>query len=145
MPQLDSYIFFNGNCAEAMRFYHQTLGGTLQPMLKYGDSPDPAQCPASDRDRVMHTTLALDDGRLLMASDTPAAHGEQASGRFALSLFYASPEEARRVFAALAQGGSVTMQVAETFWAQAFGMCTDRFGIPWMVGGGRKEHPPGRE
>ena len=135
MPTLDSYLFFNGNCAEAMRFYHRTLGGELQKIMTYGDSPEPEQCPAGARDLVMHACLVL-DGRMLMASDTPPSYGPQPMGGFAVALNYPTPQEARQVFDRLAEGGKVTMAMTKTFWAEAFGMLTDRFGTPWMVGGG---------
>lgn len=141
MPILDNYLFFDGDCADAMRFYEKTLGGQMQMMMKYGDSPDPAQCPPGSADRIMHACVVV-GGRNLMASDTPAGQGKPISG-FALSLFYDTPAEARRIFDALAKGGSVTMPVSETFWAQAFGMLTDQFGTPWMVGGGAKNMAPG--
>ncbi|HVZ46697.1 MAG TPA: VOC family protein [Ramlibacter sp.] len=137
MPMLDSYLFFDGNCAEAMRFYQGVIGGELQPMMKYGDSPDPKQCPAGSADRIMHTSLTV-DGRNLMASDTPAGQGKPMQG-FSLSLYYASPEEAKQKFAALAEGGTVVLPIGPTFWAKAFGMLTDRFGTPWMVSGGGME------
>lgn len=83
----------------------------------------------------MHASLNL-DGRRLMASDTPATHSNKGMSGFALSLNYPTTDEARRVFNALAEGGTVTMPMEKTFWAEAFGMLTDRFGTPWMVGGG---------
>lgn len=136
MPALDSYLFFDGTCAEAMRFYQRTLGGTMEPMLTYGDSPEPTPCPEGARGRIMHACLVL-DGRMLMASDTPPGMGgEQGMKGFALSLNYPDANEARRIFDALAHGGKVTMPMAKTFWAETFGMLTDRFGTPWMVGGG---------
>jgi PhnB protein len=137
MPVLDSYLFFNGNCAEAMRFYEKTLGGKLQAMMTYGESPDPASCPAGSAERIMHAAVII-DGRMLMASDHPVGQ-EKPMSSFGLSLFYDKPEEARRVFDALTAGGGVMMPMAETFWAKAFGMGTDRFGTPWMVGGGTKQ------
>lgn len=140
MPMLDSYLLFNGNCAEAMRFYAQTLGGQLQAMMTYGQSPEPDKCPANSADRIMHASVLL-DGRMLMASDVPVGQEKPVSG-FALSLFYDKPEEARRVFDALSAGGKVEMPMGETFWAQSFGMFADRFGTPWMVGGGAKNPPP---
>jgi PhnB protein len=146
MPQLDSYLFFDGNCAEAMRFYARVLGGELDKMMTYAEGPPGAQCgeggapqggeaTAAAADRIMHASLSL-GGRLLMGSDLPP--GQAASGMhgFALSLNYPAVDEARRVFDALAEGGSVTMPLDKTFWAEAFGMLTDRFGTPWMVGGG---------
>ena len=72
MPTLDQYIFFDGQCAEAMRFYERTLGGKLQTLMTYGESPGPDQhnCPANQKDRIMHACLVV-DGRMLMASDSP--------------------------------------------------------------------------
>lgn len=134
MPVLDSYLFFDGTCAEAMRFYERTLGGKLEMMMTYGQSPDPQQCPPGSQDRIMHANLII-DGRNLMASDTPAGQAGGMSG-FSLSLAYQSADEARRIFDQLAEGGKVTMPVSKTFWAEAFGMLTDRFGTPWMVMGG---------
>ena len=135
MPILDSYLFFDGRCAEAMRFYERTLGGKLEALMKYGDSPEPEHCTAGAQDLVMHARLVL-DGRALMASDSPPGHPHQAPGGFALSLQYETPAEARRIFDALSQGGQVTMPMQATFWAEAFGMLVDRFGVAWMVGGG---------
>jgi PhnB protein len=135
MPVLDSYLFFDGTCAEAMRFYERTLGGKLEMMMTYGQSPDPQQCPPGSKDRIMHSNLII-DGRKLMASDTPAGQPGAGMNGFSLSLAYQSADEAHRIFGELAEGGKVTMPVNKTFWAEAFGMLTDRFGTPWMVMGG---------
>lgn len=135
MPVLDSYLFFSGNCAEAMRFYERTLGGKLEKIMTYADSPEPENCPPGSKDLVMHACLVL-DGRMLMASDSAPGYENKGMSGFALSLNYPTAAEARRVFDALANGGSVTMPMAETFWTEIFGMVTDRFGTPWMVGGG---------
>ena len=135
MPILDSYLFFDGNCAEAMRFYERTLGGKIEMSMTYGQSPDPAQCPPGSKDRVMHVSLLL-DGRRLMASDTPAGQPAKKMQGFALSLSYPTAEAARGIFDALSAGGQTVMPFGKTFWADGFGMVTDRFGTPWMVGGG---------
>lgn len=135
MPTLDSYLFFDGRCAEAMRFYEKTIGGKLEALMKYGDSPDPTACVAGAEDLVMHACLLV-DGRRLMASDCPPTHPAKPMGGFALSLSYPSPQEAGRVFDALSQGGEVTMPMQKTFWSESFGMLVDRFGTAWMVGGG---------
>lgn len=148
MPQLDSYLFFDGDCAEAMHFYHRTLGGTLQPMMTYAQSPEPdkacggAEAPdaAALAQRIMHACLVL-DGRLLMASDTPPGQHQPMAG-FSLSLTYPTAAEAARVFDALSQGGKVIMPMAKTFWVESFGMCSDRFGTSWMVGGGQQAGAP---
>jgi PhnB protein len=138
MPVLDSYLFFNGNCAEAMRFYERTLGGKLEKMMTYAESPHPEMSPPGSKDQVMHASLVL-DGRVLMASDDPSGSAAKGMNGFALSLNYPTAAEARRVFDALASGGTVTMPMAETFWTEIFGMVTDRFGTPWMVGGGQQK------
>jgi PhnB protein len=136
MPMLDSYLFFNGTCADAMRFYEKTIGGQMVSMLTYGQSPDPSQCGTeADKNRIMHAHLLI-DGRNLMASDTPPGQPAPAFGGFALSLNYPSADEAKKAFDALSAGGSVTMPMGKTFWIESFGMLTDRFGVAWMVGGG---------
>ena len=137
MPILDSYLFFSGRCAEAMRFYEQALGGKLETVMTYGDSPDPQACTAGAKDLVMHASLLV-DGRRLMASDAPPEHPTPPMGGFSLSLQYPTAQEARRVFDLLAAGGEVRMPMQETFWTDAFGMLVDRFGTPWMVGGGAR-------
>lgn len=135
MPVLDSYLFFERDCAQAMRFYERTLGGKLEMMMTYGQSPEPEECPAGAEDLVMHASMKLGD-RTLMASDVPPSMGPKPMAGFALSLSYPTADEARRIFDALAQDGSITMPMTKTFWAETFGMLTDRFGTPWMVGGG---------
>jgi PhnB protein len=134
MPTIDSYIFFDGQCAEAMRFYEKTLGGKLQTLMTYGESPEPDKCPAGSKDRVMHACLMLGE-RMLMASDSPAGQHRPMAG-FSISLNYPTAAEARQAFEQLSAGGTVMMPMAKTFWADAFAAFTDRFGTPWMVGGG---------
>lgn len=134
MPMLDSYIFFDGDCAEAMRFYERVTGGRLTAMMRYAESPDPDTCPPGSGDRIMHASLLI-DGRNLMASDSPAGQHKPMQG-FALSLFYDTPEEARGTFELLADQGATFVPFGPTFWAKGFGMCTDRFGTSWMVSGG---------
>lgn len=135
MPVLDSYLFFDGNCGEAMRFYEKTLGGKIEMSMTYGESPDPQHGAAGSKDRIMHTSLLI-DGRRLMASDTPPGQPSKGMHGFALSVSYPTAEEARRVFDALSAGGTATMPFGKTFWTEGFGMLTDKFGTPWMVGGG---------
>ncbi|MGE5345524.1 MAG: VOC family protein [Acidithiobacillales bacterium] len=134
MPQLDAYLVFDGNCADAMRFYERTLGGKLEMLMTHAQSPLAAQMPPESADRIMHARLALGD-RILMGSDAPL--GQPAGGMkgFSLSLICPTAAEAKRLFEALADGGKVTMPLQKTFWAEAFGMLVDRFGTPWMVSG----------
>ncbi|MEP7058659.1 MAG: VOC family protein [Caldimonas sp.] len=135
MPDLDAYLFFDGDCAEAMRFYERTLGGKLEAMMTHADAPPGMPSPPNMADRIMHARLAL-GSRVLMASDAMAGQPYNAMKGFSLSLGYATADEARRIFDAMAAGGQTTMPMQKTFWAEAFGMLIDRFGTPWMVSGG---------
>ena len=138
MTQLDSYLFFDGTCAEAMRFYERTLGGKLETMLKASDAPPGAGCPEGGKpDGILHACVDI-QGRRLMASDWMAPQPFPGMGGFSLALNYPSVKDARRVFDALADGGQVLMPLDKTFWVEAFGMLTDRFGTPWMVSGGKQ-------
>jgi len=133
MAQLDAYLFFDGTCADAMRFYERTLGGKLT-LLTHAQSPMAAQTPPESANRIMHARLDL-GARQLMASDTMVGHPYEGMHGFSLSLIYPTAAEAKRVFDALADGGKVTMPLQKTFWAEGFGMLVDRFGTPWMVNG----------
>ena len=127
----NTYLFFNGNCEAAFKFYADVLGGKIEAMLPHAGTPAEEHVPPEWRDKIMHAKLTLGDS-VLMASDAPPPSGEEMKG-FSVSLHVDAPAEAERVFHALADGGSVTMPIAETFWAARFGMLTDRFGTPWMV------------
>ena len=143
MPQLHAYLAYDGNCADAMKFYARVLGAKLDALITYGQMPADSSdqpMPAEFADRVMHAYLVHKDFAL-MAGDTPP--GEQYKGiqGVSMTLSYPTAAEGRRVFAALAEGGTVTMPVSETFWADSFGMLIDRFGTPWAVNGGMKPRP----
>lgn len=116
---VNPYLNFDGTCAEAFRFYEKTFGGT-----------DLAKAPWA-KDWMMHARLAVGEISLLGA-DTPPGRYQKPQG-FGVSLSVDAPAEAEGIFTALEDGGVVTMPLQETFWAQRFGMVTDRFGIPWMV------------
>ena len=134
MHQLNAYLFFDGTCADAMRFYERTLGGKLE-MMTHADSPMAGQTPPGSADRILHARLTIDGGTL-MASDSMVGQPYGGMKGFSLSLVYPSVADAKRVFDALADGGRVSMPLQKTFWAEAFGMLVDRFGAPWMVNGG---------
>lgn len=131
--QIDAYLFFDGNCAEAMRSYERVLGGKLE-LMKFDDGP-PGTCPEGAAGRIMHACLVT-GGRRLMASDTVPKYPLQGHHGFAVSAAFPTVDEARRVFDALAEGGRVNMPLEKTFWVDAFGMVADRFGVPWMISGG---------
>lgn len=133
----DPYLFFSGDCAVAFERYHEIFGGELQ-VMKNSEAPEGQGMPGAGPDTVMHASLRVGGG-LLMGSDDPSGTGGPKVGS---AVAYTAPDagQAKHVFDALAEGGEVTMPLAETFWSTAFGMCTDRFGVPWMVD--TKGEPP---
>ena len=135
MTQAIAYLAFNGNCAEAMRFYEQALGGKLEVLMSGADSPMAADIPKEFADRILHARLALPGGGMLYAGDAPAHIPYEGIKGVSIAVDYASVAEAEKVFAALAAGGQVGMPMQPTFWARRFGMCTDKFGTPWLVNG----------
>lgn len=134
MQSLDPYLIFNGSCAEAMAFYAQVLGGSVEMLLTYGASPVADQCTAGSADRVMHARVRFGE-RTIMASDSPLEQPYEPMRSVSLCLTYDSVEEARRVYDALGVGGEVRMAMTPTFWAGAFAMLVDRYGTPWMING----------
>lgn len=135
--QIQPYLFFNGDCEQALAFYHRTLGGVILHLMRVSDAPGDLQCPISDPHKILHAELKLGDSVLMMSdgnADQPAAP----SRSFALSIPAPSLTQGEKWFNALAEGGQVTVPFGETFWAAGFGMLTDKFGIPWMI---NVEHP----
>lgn len=125
------YLWFDGTCAEAFRFYEKAVGGKIVDMLPHAGTPMSADVPAGWQDKIMHASMKIGDS-VLMASDIPPAHYKPAQG-LSVSLHVKTAEEAERIFRALAEGGTVTMPIEKTFWADRFGMLVDRFGTPWMI------------
>ena len=133
--QLNPYLSFNGQCAEAFEFYQQCLGGNIQTMMTHGDSPMADQVPSEWRDRILHATLIVAE-TALMGADVPPDSYKEPRG-FSITIQINDAADAERIFRALSEGGTVTMPLQETFWAARFGMVVDRFGIPWMVNCGQ--------
>jgi len=129
---VDPYLHFNGNCEEAFRLYEKALGGKIEMMLTYDQAP-PGDNPTPKgwEKKIMHVRLSVGD-QIIMASDAPPGHYKPMQG-FSVSLAPDSKAKAEKMFNALAEGGTVMMPFQKTFWAEGFGMVTDRFGTPWMV------------
>lgn len=143
--QATPYLSFNGNCAEAMRFYAGLLGAELD-MMTYGEMPPMPDAPAMPdavKNRVAHAALMKDGAWLLLAADyVPEFSGGApytAPQGMDTCLNLDTVAEGARIFTALSEGGQVRMPYAPTFWAESFGMVTDRFGTPWMINVGLKE------
>lgn len=131
MIRLDPYLNFDGQCREAFKFYEQVLGGKIEFMATFGESPGGDQMPPEARDGIMHVSLKV-GGCTLMGSDAPPGTFAQPQGLY-VSINVDEPALADRIYNALAEGGNVQMPIDKTFWAERFGMVVDRFGTPWMV------------
>ncbi|MEG4120763.1 VOC family protein [Microcoleus sp. N9_B4] len=129
--QSNTYLFFDGECEAAFKFYEQCLGGKIDGMMTYGDAPMSEEIPSEQRDRIMHANLTV-GGMVLMGSDTPPDGFKKPQG-FSVNLQFDDLVEAERIFQKLAENGTVKMPFQETFWSTRFGMLVDRFGTPWMI------------
>ena len=128
------YLFFGGRCEEALDFYKDAVGAQIDMLMRFGDSPEkpPAGAvPADFDDKIMHTSFRIGN-TVIMASDGCEGGGTAFAG-FSLSIVPTDKEEAKRMFNALADGGTVTMPLGETFFSPCFGMLKDRFGMEWMI------------
>ncbi len=129
--QLNTHLNFDGNCREAFEYYGKLFAGKVTFMMTYGESPMAAHVPAEDHGKIMHGTVELGGQRLTGADLAGGRYGKPQGFDVMLSL--EDPQEAERIFEALADGGWTQMPLQESFWALRFGMVTDRFGIPWMI------------
>jgi PhnB protein len=129
--QLNPYLLFNGQCEEAFKFYERTLAAKIDCLLFHEGTPAEKAVSAEWSKKVLHGRLNI-NGQVIMASDCPPERWAKPQG-FSVNLNFQTPDEAERVYRAFEEGGQVTMPFGETFWAERFGMVTDRYGIPWMI------------
>jgi len=130
--QVTTHLGFNGNCKAAFEFYAETLDGRITVMMTQGESPMADKVPTEMKDKIMHATLEFPGGGTLMGADHPQGKKVQPTG-FCVSIQTKDAAAAERIFKGLAEGGKVQMAFQKTFWSPGFGMCTDKFDIPWMV------------
>lgn len=126
---LEIYLFFKGNCREAMEFYKTVFGGELQ-ISTVGESPDVPGMPEVDKNWVMHSTLEGGDIKL-MATDSPKASDHTA--KIELSLGGTDETRMKEIFAKLSEGGKVRMPLEKQFWGDVFGSFEDKFGVDWNM------------
>jgi PhnB protein len=129
--EVQPYLFFDGRCDEALEFYKKAVGAKVGMLMRWKDSPDKSMCTPSNADKVMHSQFEIGDTKVLASdgrnSGQPNFHG------FALAISANSEAEADKMFAALGDGGQVTMPMSETFFSPRFGMLADKFGVQWMI------------
>jgi len=128
-----AYLAFAGKCRDAFTRYQQIFGGELM-VLSMGDAPpEAAPPPGTNLDAVMHASLTTPEGGLLMGADDPTGNFSGTVNGMCVNIAFTDAGETKRVFDALSAGGIVQQPLGETFFTPGFGMCTDRFGTPWMV------------
>ena len=127
--RLNPYVSFADNARQAMEYYQSVFGGelTVSTFAEYGQADSP------DADKLMHAQLETPSGYTLMASDTPTGMEHSPGGAISLSLSGDDGDELRGYWDKLSDGGTVTMPMEAQVWGDEFGMCTDRFGIAWLV------------
>ena len=129
--QIQPYLFFDGRCDEALEFYQSRLGAKVDMLMRFKENPEPAANPPGSADKVMHCAFRVGDTQVL-ASDGKCA-GKASFQGVSLALSVRDAPEAKRLFAALGEGGQVQMPFAQTFFSPGFGIVADRFGVSWMV------------
>lgn len=132
---LNPYLNFDGNTEEAFHFYKSVFGGEfIGGIHRFKDSPEGADVPSRDKDKIMHIALPIGKGNMLMGTDVLESMRQKLTtgNNFSLSIHVDSAAEADKLFRALSDGGAPTMPMEQTSWGY-FGMCTDKFGIQWMV------------
>ena len=130
--KVQAYVSFHGRCEEALEFYKKSIGAEVTGLMRWKDSPDETmKSPPGYEEKVMHAAFRIGETEL-MADDGMGEKQAEFRG-MTLAIEVADDAKAKRIFAALGEGGIVTMPLMKTFWTSSFGMLTDKFGVPWMV------------
>jgi PhnB protein len=134
MKNINLYLYFNGNCEEAFKFYQNVFGGNLQ-IVRYKDLENDMNAAGEDRDKIANIRLPLNDNTVLLGSDALESFGPQRKigNNFYINLEIEDKEQVERIFNALSSDGKVEMPLQKTEWAEKFGNCADKFGVQWMV------------
>lgn len=137
MARINPYLTFLGNCEQAFNFYKSVFGGEFSYVGRFSEMPEDVNHARSedDNNKIMHISLPISKETILMGSDTGGEWGANTviGNNVSISIGAGSKEEADRLFNGLSEGGKITMPLENTFWGDYFGMCTDQFGINWMV------------
>ncbi|ADI14094.1 VOC family protein [Truepera radiovictrix] len=137
MKAVHPYLNFSGNTEEAFAFYQSVFGGEVFGVMRFRDFPDNAMnVPEGDLDKIAHIALPLGQGTVLMGTDALSSLGQtlRMGNNAYIYLEADSAEEAQGLFSALAEGGHTEMPLQRVEWAERYGVCTDKFGVQWMVG-----------
>jgi len=135
MTTVNAYLTFEDQCEAAFNFYRSVFGGEFPYVGRYKEMPSETPLPEKDGEKIMHMSLPIGEGTILMGSDSAGEWGGKTitGNNISLSVNADSQAEADRIFNGLSAGGTVTLPLNKTFWGAYFGMFTDKFGIYWMV------------
>ncbi len=131
---IEPYLFFGGRCEEALEHYERIFGSKRVMLMRFGESPErppEGMLAPGWENKVMHASFRIGDC-MIMVSDGCGTGDDKFAG-FRLSICPDNEGEAKRIFDLLAEGGSIEMPLGKTFWSPCYGMCTDRFGVGWMM------------
>ncbi|PIC87294.1 hypothetical protein CSV72_04800 [Sporosarcina sp. P20a] len=131
---VDIYLTFNGNCREAVEFYTEVFETEKPNIMTFGDqSPNPEYpLPEEAKNLIMHTRLAI-EGSTVMFSDTFPGSPFTLGNNISLAYQCAEAKKLQKIYGKLKEGGTVGMELQETFWANLYGSVTDKFGVIWQL------------
>jgi len=129
--KVQSYLFFDGKCDEALEFYKRALGAKVNALMRFGEAPDQSMVKPENKNKVMHSEFQIGD-TVIMASDG-YCNGKPGFQGFSMAIAVPTDAEAKRVFDAISDGGQVSMPLSKTFFASSFGTASDKYGVGWMV------------
>jgi PhnB protein len=129
--QIQPYLFFDGRCDEALEFYKKAVGAKVGMLMRFKEAPDQTMCSPGSENKVMHAQFEIGDTKVLASDGRNTGHPK--FDGFALTISANTETEADKLFAALGNGGQVTMPMAKTFFSPRFGMLADKFGVQWMI------------
>jgi len=135
MPTINPYLNFSGNTEKAFNFYKSVFGGEFANLMRFRDTSEAEKIPENELDKIMHIALPIGKHNILMATDflESMGHKLKEGNNYSISITAESREEADKLFNGLSEGGKVTMQMADMFWGDYFGMFNDKFGIQWSI------------
>jgi len=135
MAMINPCLNFNGNTEEAFNFYKSVFGGEFITLMRFKGAPEADKMPVSEQEKIMHVSLPIGKGNVLMATDAleSCGHSLTPGNNFYVCIAVENKEEAEKLFNGLSEGGKIQMPLQDMFWGAYFGMFTDKFGIQWMV------------
>jgi len=142
MVTINPYLNFDGTAEEAFNFYKSVFGGEFLFVQRFKDTSEGGKLSAAEKEKLMHISLPIGKGNILMATDALESMGHplKVGNNFFLSVETESKAEAEKIYTGLSAGGNAEMPLQDTFWGAYFGMLTDKFGIHWMVSFTANQH-----